>query len=103
MWLDVVEHVAFSILVWHALVSLDHRQVWVERLLTNEMVERLLAVDFVSCNVDGLVHGQTAVGVKALHVFQISHLTLEQCEVISQHFPVKFFANKLVSVVLVIL
>ena len=103
MWLDLVEQVVLSILVWHRLLSLDHRQVWVERLLTDEMVKWLLSFSLVSCNMDGLVHGQAAVRVKPLHIFQISHLTLEKCKVISQHFPIELFTYELVTVILIIL
>jgi hypothetical protein len=38
-----------------------------------------------------------------LHVLKVRCLTLEQTEIISQHFPIQFFTNKLFSFVLIIL
>jgi len=43
------------------------------------------------------------VRIKTSHVLEVVHLTLEQGQVVCQHFPVKLLTNKLLSGVLIIL
>ena len=53
---------------------------------------------------DGLVHHHTIVGVlESAQVLQIFHLTLKHRQVISKHLPIKFLANILLSLVLLVL
>ena len=50
-----------------------------------------------------LIHGKTLVWIKALHILQVIHLTLEESEVVSKHFPVELFSDKSFSLVFFIL
>ena len=49
-----------------------------------------------------LVHCQTAVRIEALHLLQVTHLALEERQVVCKHLPVKLLADKLLSVVLIV-
>jgi hypothetical protein len=51
-----------------------------------------------------LIHNKRIIGIiEALYVLKVSHLTLEKCEVVGKHLPVKFFADELVSLVVLVL
>lgn len=50
-----------------------------------------------------MVHHQTLVGIKASHVLQVIHLTLEKGKVVCKHLPVKLLSDELFPLILVIL
>lgn len=83
-------------------VALHHTDVvGLERIFVSSIAAE---TDSTWARHDGLVHHHTIVGVlESAQVLQIFHLTLKHRQVISKHLPIKFLADILLSLVLLIL